>query len=228
MTTKTDEIYKILEKLNTEEKEILLKEIRKDIPIHHLEKDWNISAEFVLEAISRSQDITKRGVRGIIAELCFSHYIIEPFTQATEWKSIPLIGDLAYDSLIRDKNGKEVKIQIKNQRVTKGIPLLATAQAKKKFSAYPGWWIAECQKTRNGTDETGSATRPYRFGEFDILAVCLHPSTNDWSKFMFIDSTKLFPRASDTTLIDIMQPVAPTTQGDWFDNLNDCVNNLIK
>lgn len=226
MSTNNDEISKILEKLSSAEKQILLTEIRKEIPIHHLEKDWNISAEFVLEAIYRSQDITKRGVRGIIAELCFSHYIIEPFTNEFEWKSIPLVGDLAYDSLLEHYSGKKIKIQIKNQRVAKGIPLLATAQAKKKFLEYPGWWIAECQKTRNGTDESGSATRPYRFGEFDILAVCLHPSTNDWSKFMFIDSSKLFPRATDKHLIDIMQPVAPTTQGNWFDSLKDCIDSM--
>ena len=32
---------------------------------------------------------------------------------------------------------------------------------------------------------TGLATRPYRFGEFDILAVSMHPSTNDWNRFMY-------------------------------------------
>jgi len=43
---------------------------------------------------------------------------------------------------------------------------------------------------------------------------------------MFIDSKKLFPRATDDKLIDIMQPVAPTTQGNWFDNLKDCIENM--
>ncbi|EOY2410899.1 hypothetical protein ACP1PL_004301, partial [Yersinia enterocolitica] len=67
----------LLNSLTPEEQHMLFKQLRGRIPIHHLEQQWNISAEFILEAIARSQDITKRGVRGIIAELCFDTFIID-------------------------------------------------------------------------------------------------------------------------------------------------------
>ena len=39
-------------------------------------------------------------------------------------------------------------------------------------------YVAETKRTRGGVDlVTGQKTRPYRFGDFDILAVCLQPST---------------------------------------------------
>jgi hypothetical protein len=215
-----------IQNLSLEQKEIIFKELRKEIPIHRLEEQWNITAEFVLEAISRSQDITKRGVRGIIAELCFSHYIMEPLAADKEWSVVELDGSLSYDFLIKNKAGRELGIQVKNQRVVKGNPLYATVASKKKFEKFPEWWVAECQRTRNGTDSTGQKTRPYKFGEFDILAVCLHPSTTDWKQFMFIEGNKLFPRKDDKNLIDIMQPVSPYQQGDWYDNIVDCINSI--
>ena len=47
-------------------------------------------------------------------------------------------------------------------------------------------YVVEVQKTRGGFDpQTNEDTRPYRFGEFDILAVITHPSTHDWNRFLF-------------------------------------------
>jgi hypothetical protein len=46
-------------------------------PYPFLEEKWNIPAEVILEAIARSQDITLRGIRGVIAELCFLLYVLE-------------------------------------------------------------------------------------------------------------------------------------------------------
>lgn len=40
-------------------------------------------------------------------------------------------------------------------------------------------YVVETPRTRGGKDLTsGEDTRPYRYGEFDILAVSMHPSTN--------------------------------------------------
>lgn len=38
-------------------------------------------------------------------------------------------------------------------------------------------FMTETQKTRTGTDGEENQTRPYRYGEFDILAVSMQPST---------------------------------------------------
>ena len=37
-------------------------------------------------------------------------------------------------------------------------------------------YVVETQKTRAGTDNDGADTRPYRFGDFDILAVNMEPA----------------------------------------------------
>ncbi len=220
------EFLEILGQLNSDQKRQIFDELRKEFPIHKLEADWNISAEFVLEAINRSQDITKRGVRGIIAELCFLHYVIQPMSPRG-WSNVELMGDLPYDALIENGNsGQQVKIQAKLQRMKKGQPLLAADHSKRKFSGFPGWWVAECQKTRSGKDEDGQDTRPYRFGEFDILAVSLHPSTGDWSRFMFTPGKTLFPRSDDSSLIEIFQPVPPTKEPNWTNSLEECISWL--
>ena len=220
-----EEINAIIGSLSWQDQQQLQIELRKIHPIHPLENQWNISAEFILEAIARSQDITKRGVRGIVAELTFLNYIIIPMNQLG-WQNVPLIGDLPYDALIEHSSGRQVKIQAKNQRMKLGLPLYATQQSARRFSGFENWWVAECQKTRSGIDADGLSTRPYRFGEFDILAVCLHPSTNDWSKFMFTPSIRLFPRPATPTLIEIFQPVPPFKTGYWTDNLEECISWL--
>ena len=222
MTKKLQELRSLIEALSAEQQKELFQPLLQNHLVHPLEAQWNISADFVLEAIARSQDITKRGVRGIIAELCFDNYIIKPIAQKG-WIPQTIVGDQPYDSHLKNGN-REIKIQVKNQRLKKGVPLKAGEQSAKKFAGYADWWIAECQKTRTGTDAEGAATRPYRFGEFDILAVCLHPSTNDWTKFMFTPGAKLFPRPNDAGLIEIMQPVPPNKQGSWTDSLEECIS----
>ncbi len=41
---------------------------------------------------------------------------------------------------------------------------------------------------RDGVD-----TRPYRFGDFNILAVCMEPSYARWDRFHYIPERWLFP-----------------------------------
>ena len=70
-------------------------------------------------------------------------------------------------------------------------------------------YVVEVQKTRGGIDlQTNEDTRPYRFGEFDILAVNMHPSTKDWHNFLFALSNWLIPRSPNAALIEIFQPVS--------------------
>ena len=190
--SKLAEIKSLLDSAGDEVREAVLVELRRTIPIHLLEKEWNTTAEFILEAISRSQDITKRGVRGIIAELAFSEYVLKPMRPI--WREHKLTGDLPYDALIEDAQGK-ITIQTKNQRLVKGIPLHPNATMVRLYPDVEGWFVAETQKTRSGKPKQNNerdidnallidevelqSTRPYRFGEFDILSVCLQPSSGD-------------------------------------------------
>jgi hypothetical protein len=232
----------LLTTLSEDQQEALFNKLRQKFRIHPLEQQWNISAEFVLEAISRSQDITKRGVRGIIAELAFSTHILTPIKN--EWKEEIITGDQPYDAKISkviDGKTVEILIQTKNQRVEKGQPLRPTKTAIKQDSFLEDWFIAETQKTRTGkkkkstTNEEGVVeveevdTRPYRFGEFHILSVCMQPSTNEWTDFMFTPSSTLLPSKKSNDLVATLQPVPPakTKAYNWTPDLLECIDWIL-
>jgi hypothetical protein len=140
-----------LRSLAPEQQQALFQQLRQRFSIHPLEQQWNISAEFILEAISQSQDITKRGVRGIIAELCFNTYILGDMQQRG-WTHHPQVGDLPYDALISHQTYGQIKIQTKNQRLERGEPKFANGPMVRFNSLVQGWFVCETQKTRTGKD----------------------------------------------------------------------------
>lgn len=206
--TKKDDVLKLLEELSPEERREIFMHLRQDIPIHPLETNLNTTAEVILEAISRSNDITQRGIRGIITEVEFLTSVLQSLKG---WKVVELVGDVPNDFKIDDGHG-EVGIQVKMQRKEKGVAIVRRGKA-----------VVEVQRTRTGVDASGEPTRPYKFGEFDILAVSLHPSTNDWSKFMYTVGIWLLPRPHNGKLIRVMQPVSLAPNDDWTDSLLTCI-----
>src|SRR6266404_4652755 len=207
--TKQDEVLKLLEECSTEERVAIFKHLRKEIPIHALEAKLNTQAEVILEAMDRASDLTMRGLRGIITEAAF---LVGVLGKLDGWKVVPVVGDAAYDFLIEDSVGR-LNIQVKMQRRVTGAPM------KRK-----GKFVVETQRTRGGKDATtGEPTRPYRFGEFDILAVSLHPSTGDWMNFRYTVARWLRPRAASSDLIDVLQPVSKDVNEDWTDNLETAI-----
>lgn len=185
MTSK-EEVLRLLEKCSPEERREVFNHLRKEFPIHRLEADLNTQAEIILEAMARSSDLTMRGIRGIIAEAAF---LVDVLQRLEGWRIRAIEGHAPYDFLIEDAKGP-VSIQVKMQRRTRGTPLIRA-----------GKFVVETQRTRTGRDSSGTATRPYRFGEFDILAVSLHPSTNDWANFVYTVGKWLRPRTSDANLL---------------------------
>ncbi len=208
---KREQLIDFLKGLTPDERLELFKLLRKEIPIHALESELNTQAEVILEAMARSSDLTMRGIRGIIAEAAF---LVEVLQKLDGWRIGNIAGNTAYDFVIEDNVGR-ITIQVKMQRKEKGIPLVR----ENKF-------VVETQKTRRGKDAAGEDTRPYRFGEFDILAVSLHPATNDWSRFAFTVGSWLRPRPSSPHLLEVFQPVALAPNEDWADNLETCVKWL--
>lgn len=199
---------------------------------HPLERDWGVDADTVLSAIRRSSDLTKRGVRGIIAEAIFESKVL-PEVESLGWKSETVVGDQSYDVLLRRDAGP-VRIQIKLQRLEKGQPKIYYPKHYGDNSLY----VVEVQKTRSGekklpseqkaTESSSVAsttvqTRPYRYGDFDILAVNMHPSSSNWKDFRYTLASWLLPRKSDPSLIEIFQPVASTTNDAWTDDLGVCL-----
>lgn len=227
MSEKTESVKRLIESLTPSELQSLASYLRSKLPRHALEDKWEISYELILDAIYRSQDIVQRGVRGVIAEAVFEAKVLPTIKG---WRSAPVIGDLPYDFKIqRDSDKREIKIQVKLQRTQGGQPLM------RAFFG-PDTFIVEVQKTRSGTKrkQKGAVspksaptapekTRPYQFGDFDIIAVNMQPSTRDWTRFMYTVGSWLMPRAGDKKLIEIMQPVSSKRSQVWTGNLDECI-----
>jgi hypothetical protein len=222
MTERAD-LKRLLDECSEQEQAELLEYLRDRAPQHSLEKEWGVRAEVILSAISRSSDLTKRGVRGIIAEAIFEKHIL---ASLHGWDVLAFEDDRPYDFQIRSTSGelREARFQVKLQRTLRGQPMLAS-QASRRYPST--MYVVEVQKTRGGIDpKTKEGTRPYRFGEFDILAVNMHPSTREWTSFMFTLSNWLIPRRENPALIEIFQPVPRVPSDVWTDNVELCLQWL--
>jgi hypothetical protein len=112
-----------------------------------------------------------------------------------------------------------------------------------KHYAEGSLYVVEVQKTRTGRktvdaklpdsdlkikieQKVTTDTRPYRFGQFDILAVSMHPSTNDWQSFRYTLGDWLLPRSEDPSKIAVLQPVSSLPNDVWTDRLETCIEWL--
>ncbi len=195
--------------------------LRQEFPIHPIEQKLNAPAEVILEAIARSSDLTMRGIRGVIADAAFAQYVV-PAIAGLGWQDITPPGNHAYDYLLQDASGA-VRVQVKMQRQKNHRPMMAN-EAYRHLAT--DMFVVETQRTRGGRDpQTGDDTRPYRFGEFDILAVSMHPSTNQWDRFMFTVGDWLLT-AEREDRISKFQPVAQQPNQDWTDDFLEVVRWL--
>lgn len=177
---------------------------------HPVEKRLGTTSGVILDALERAGELTVRMFRGVIAEAAFETYILNP---NIGWKSEPIPGNSAFDFLIGDPIG-QVRIQVKLQRSEKGLPRTTRT----------GYYVVETQRTRGGVDvKTGEPTRPYRYGEFDILAVCLQPSEARWDAYRYTVADWLQPSPRDARSIATLQPVARERNEDWAEDLDECV-----
>lgn len=230
-----DEICQLIDSCTEAEQRAILSHIRKRLVLHPLESEWDINSETILSAIRRSSDLTLRGIRGIIAEATFEDFVVPQL--AREWEAQLIEGDQSYDfHLLRRRDHFPVRIQVKLQRKERQNPKLVSGALRKRLVNPPDvLYVVEVQRTRTGKRSLKNSagevldeakveeTRPYRYGEFDILAVCMHPSTRDWKRFMYTVSSWLLPRP-DPDLVQIMQPVAAQRDSYWTDDLKECID----
>lgn len=180
----------------------LFRLLSREFPVHALEEKLNTSAEIILEAIARSSDLTLRGVRGVIAEAAFATDVL---SRLPGWQNVEIQGNPSYDFLLRDSVG-DVRIQVKLQRQVTQRPMWSE-EAPRRCGLPAGLYVVETQRTRSGKTASGAKTRPYRFDEFDLLAVSLHPSMREWSTFAFTLCGWLVPDAVDPQCIQTYQAV---------------------
>jgi hypothetical protein len=212
-----NDIKLLIEQCSDEQLKQIFQYLRTKIHIHPIEEKLNCKAEIILEAIDRASDLTLRGIRGIIAESAFKYEVLE---KTANLNDVTPNGNDAFDFEIEDAKGR-IKIQVKMQRQKNKRPM--TAKEGYKILS-PDMFVVETQRTRGGKDpRTGADTRPYRFGEFDLLAVSMHPSTNDWSSFKYTVARWLLPRPDNANLLLKFQPVAKGANDDWTDDLVTCI-----
>lgn len=224
------EVKEMLRGMSEAEQSQVLAYLREVMPKHRVETELMISAEGMLEAIGRSGDFTVRMIRGVFAESAFAADVLP--TLAEDWRSLPITGDPPYDFLLTDAPSEPepapsspVKVQVKMQRSSGKVPLRADQQ----WSTLVKWpsthFIVEIQKSRKG-EKNGVSTRPYRFGEFDLLAVSLGPAMGRWSAFMYTVERWLLPNPDDPTQILTFQPVAPSDNKCWTSDFRTAVQWL--
>lgn len=207
-----DRIRRILTDARPEVRRAIFDDLRKEYPIHPLEAKMGADAETILEAIDRANELTRRMIRGVIAEAAFEIHVVK---KLIGWESEPLPGNSAYDFLLKDEVGS-VRIQVKLQRSERGKPKLRG-----------GLFVAETHRSRSGKSRaTGQDTRPYKFGDFDILAVAMQPAKGSWDAFFFTVGDWLTSRTGQDALLEVHQPVAPSPNDDWTDDFLTCIRWL--
>jgi hypothetical protein len=188
----------------------LLRYLRTTLPPHPVESRLNAPAEIILDALFRSGQLTIRMLRGIVAESVFQTLVVD---HLPGWRSLPVISDSSFDFQLADGVG-EIRVQVKLQRSERGNPV-------KKGE----WHVVETQRTRGGRSRADqSPTRPYRYGEFDILAVCLQPSTGRWTDFLYTVARWLQPKPTGLQCIATYQPVPLKPNDDWTNDFLTCVS----
>jgi hypothetical protein len=107
-----------------------------------------------------------------------------------------------------------ITVQVKLQRSERGQPVIRNGE---KYG-FPGdVFMTETQKTRTGTDGADKQTRPYRYGEFDVLAVSMQPSTGKWDRYMYSLGRWLLPGKKPGDMATL-QPVAKQPDDFWTDD----------
>jgi len=218
--TDIEQIKRLLSRCSSAQRREIFRYLREEFPIHSLEVELNTEAEIILESIQRSGGLTLRMIRGVIAEAAFEIEVVE---RLQGWHKVTPQGDLPYDFLLDDGQGA-VRIQVKLQRSLAHRPMWA----REAYRFLPGdMYVVETQRTRRGSNQkTGTSTRPYRFGEFDVLAVAMYPSTREWNTFMYTVANWLLPGRTDPSEILKFQPVAPRPTDDWTHDLRTAVGWL--
>jgi excisionase family DNA binding protein len=215
-----DRILKTLASCSSRTRHEVFQRLRVEFPIHALETKIGLSAELILEAFTRADPFTKRGIRGIIGEFCFARYAL---ANSDRWTISEVPPRSAYDYIVDDGEGL-VRVQVKLQRRKEDDerPVLAI-EVRKCFA--PGLYLVEPQRTRSGKKK-GESTRPYRFGDYDILAVVMEPLTKRWDYFMYTVANWLIPDPIYPNQFFEYQPIPQVPNEDWTDRFETCVEWL--
>lgn len=205
-------IRDLLTQCSPEQRETLFRELRQRHVIHEFERIIGAPAEMILEAVHRAPELTRRMLRGVIADAAFRTFVVTA-VEPLGWRDVTPQGNFAYDYMMDDAQGR-VSVQVKLQRSERGVPVVKNAA---RYGFEGEVFMTETQKTRTGNDGDGAKTRPYRYGEFDVLAVSMQPSTGKWDRYMYTLGRWLLPGKGDNEMATL-QPVAMAPNEFWTDD----------
>ena len=213
-------IRELIAQCSPEEQASLFRELRARHFIHEFEAVIGAPAEMILDAVHRAPELTRRMVRGVIADAAFRQFVVLPLADAG-WRDVTPVGNFAFDYKLDDGAGP-VTVQVKLQRSERGAPVVKRGE---RYGFDDSVHIVETQKTRTGTDGDDNQTRPYRYGEFDLLAVSLQPSSGNWDRYMYTLGRWLLP-GSNPGEMATLQPVAMKPDVFWTDDFRTAAHWL--
>lgn len=217
-----DEIIRLVDSLSSDEKARLLRHLRGLVPPHPMEERLKASAETLLEAIGRASPLTIRGIEGILAEASFAMEILPTLAS---WDVVTPPLDAAFDFwLKRNSSDQQIRVQVKMQRRRNHQPWMANEVMKSTRKWPPSFYVVEVQRTRSGETAAGTGTRPYRFEEFDLLAVSLGAAKGRWRDFVYTVANWLLPDPANQAQILKYQPVSPERNGDWTTDFDEAAD----
>ena len=205
-------VRELLARCTIEERAAIFKELRATHAIHPYEAVVGAPAEMILEAVHRAPELTRRMLRGVIADAAFRTFVVAAL-EVRGWRDATPEGNFAYDYRVDDDSGP-ITIQVKLQRSECGAPVVKDGM---RYGFDGEVFMTETQKTRTGTDGDANQTRPYRYGEFDILAVSMQPSSGTWDSYMYTLGRWLLPGKTDGE-VATLQPVTKMSGEFWTSN----------
>jgi hypothetical protein len=212
-------IRQILAELTDSERLEVYSQLKAAYGIHPMEAHLKLTSDEILSALQKMKEqngMPWRMLRGSLADLLYGVVVLPSLTG---WTDVPFNGDMPYDYLLESDSGERISLQIKLQRSEAGQPL----DAKKSLGQ--NMFVVETQRTRGGK-KGEKKTRPYRFGDFDILAVSMFPSTGRWETYMYTVAKWLLPHPTETGCLNTFQPVAKAPNADWTDSLEQAIEWL--
>lgn len=231
--TDLSEVKRLLDRMDAQQRRNVLVYLRALLPPHPVEERLMISAEGMLDAIDRAGDFTVRMIRGVFAEAAFATDVLPRISD--RWRLVPRLGDPPYDFLLTDIPADTdppeglayptVRMQVKMQRSKGKNPLYASDVWKTRVKWPATHFVVELQKSRKG-ERNGELTRPYRFGEFDLVAVSLGPSRGRWGLFTYTVARWLLPDPTNAQHILLYQPVSPDDNDCWTSDFDRVVEWL--
>lgn len=205
-------VRELLAQCTPEERAAIFKELRAAHRIHPYEAAIGAPAEIILEAVYRAPELTRRMLRGVIADAAFRTFVVAELA-TRGWRDVTPEGNFAYDYSVDDGKG-QITVQVKLQRSERGALVVKDGR---RYGFDGEVFMTETQKTRTGTDEDENQTRPYRYGEFDILAVSMQPSSGKWDSYMYTLGRWLLP-GKTMREVATLQPVTKTAGEFWTDD----------